>query len=82
MFSATFDLPGYTCWTTVMFGTLEDGSLEINPLASNNCFSYRNVFQNGFNALSKMVLKSLIFEGVKKLKISRSLDHTILIKFH
>ena len=36
--------------------TLEDGSLEINSLALNNLFIYRNVFQNGVNTLSKMVL--------------------------
>ena len=41
--------------TTVVFGTLEDGSLQINNLTSNNCFSYLNVFQNGVNALSKMI---------------------------
>ena len=72
--------PGYTCRTTVMFGTLKDGSLEINPLALNNCLSYRNVFQNGVNALSKMVWKSRFF--VKKLKISCSLDLAILFKLN
>ena len=45
------------CRTTVIFETLKDGSLEINRLALNNGFSYRNVFQNGVNALSKMVIK-------------------------
>ena len=44
-----------------MFGTLKDGSLEINSLALNNCFSYRNIFQNDVNALSKMVLKNLFY---------------------
>ena len=44
-----------------MFGTLKDGSLEINGSALNNCFSYRNVFQNGVNALSKIVLKHIFF---------------------
>ena len=24
--------PGYTCWTTIIFGTLKDGGLEINDL--------------------------------------------------
>ena len=33
---------------------MNDGSLEINNLALNNCFSYRNVFQNGTNTLSKI----------------------------
>ena len=63
-----------------MFGTLKDGSLEINSLALNHCFSHINAFQNGVNALSKMGLKARFF--VKKLKISCSLDHSILFKFH
>ena len=44
-------LPSYMCRTTVIFVTQKDGSLQINSLASNNCFSYRNVFQKGVNAL-------------------------------
>ena len=55
-------------------------SLQINSLALNNYFSYRNGFQNGVNALSKMVLKNAFF-FVIKLKISCSLD-TVLFKFH
>ena len=46
---------GFTCWITVIFGTLKDGSLLINTLASDICFSYRNMFQNGVDALSKIV---------------------------
>ena len=46
---------GFTCRITVIFGTLKDGSLSINNLASNICFSYRNMFQNGVDALSKIV---------------------------
>ena len=46
---------GYTCRITVMFGTLKEGSLLSNTLASNICFSYRNMFQNGVDALSKIV---------------------------
>ena len=46
---------GFTCQITVIFGTLKDGSLLINTLASNICFSYRNIFQNGVDALSKIV---------------------------
>ena len=45
----------FTCRITVIFGTLKDGSLLINTLASNICFSYRNMFQNGVDALSKVV---------------------------
>ena len=46
---------GFTCRITVTFGTLKDGSLLIDTLASNICFSYRNMFQNGVEALSKIV---------------------------
>ena len=46
---------GFTCRITMIFGTLKDGSLLINTLASNICFSYRNMFQNGVNSLSKIV---------------------------
>ena len=46
---------GFTCRITVIFGTLKDGSLLVNTLASNICFSYRNMFQNGVDALSKIV---------------------------
>ena len=52
-FSATFTWL-HVSRTIVSFGTLKDGSLEINSLALNHCFSYRNVFQNGVNALSKI----------------------------
>ena len=45
----------FTCRITVIFGTLKDGSLLNNTLASNICLSYRNMFQNGINALSKIV---------------------------
>ena len=46
---------GFTCRITVIFGTLKDGSLLINTLASKICFSYRNMFQNGIDALPKIV---------------------------
>ena len=46
---------GFTCRITVIFGTLKDESLLINILASNICFSYRNMFQNGVDALLKIV---------------------------
>ena len=46
---------GFTCRITIIFGTLKDRSLLINTLASNICFSYRNMFQNGVDALSKIV---------------------------
>ena len=46
---------GFTCRITVIFGTLKDGSLLINTLASNICFSSGNIFQNGVDTLSKIV---------------------------
>ena len=47
---------GYTCLTTVIFGTLKYDSLQMNSFASSyNCFSYKIVFQKGVNTLSKMV---------------------------
>ena len=42
---------GCTCRITVIFGTLQDVSLLINTLVSNISFSYRNMFQNGVDAL-------------------------------
>ena len=53
MFGET--LPDYTCQTNVYFRPLKDGSLHINSLAFEYCFSHRNVFQDGINALSKMI---------------------------
>ena len=41
--------------TTVIFGTMKDGSLVLNTLASFNCFTYRNLFKNGANDMSEMV---------------------------
>ena len=46
---------GFTCRMTVIFGTLKDWSLLINTLASNICFSYRNTFQNGVDAVPEIV---------------------------
>ena len=46
---------GFTCRITVIFGTLKDRSLLINTLASKICFSYRNMYQKGVDALSKIV---------------------------
>ena len=43
------------CHVYCNFRTLKDGSLLINTLASNICFSYRNMFQNGVDGLSKIV---------------------------
>ena len=46
---------GFKCRITVIFGTLKDRSLLINTLASNICFRYRNMFENGVDVVSKIV---------------------------
>ena len=51
-----------------MFETLKDGSPQSISLASNNCFSYTDVFQNGVNALSKMVNLFFFFFLLKSSK--------------
>ena len=44
---------GFMCQTTVIFGITKDGSFVLNPLASWNCFTCRNLFQNGANDMSE-----------------------------
>ena len=44
---------GFRCQTTVIFGITKDGSLVFNTLASWNCFTCRNLFQNGANDMSE-----------------------------
>ena len=72
--------------TAIIFGTLKDGSLTMNSLALNNCFSNRNICQNGINALSKNIfLKPVFFFFfffffVKQLKIFHVV-WTIMILF-
>ena len=70
---------GFMCQTTVIFGITKDGSLVLNTLASWNCFTCRNLFQNGANDMSEYLTREWLF--VKKLKILYSSDHPILIKF-
>ena len=73
---------------SIIFGTLKHGSLEINSLVLNNCFSYSNVYQNVVNTLSKKVSKTWFsfflsfFFFFQKLKISFSLDRASLCKFY
>ena len=43
----------FMCQTTVIFGIAKDGSLLLNTLASWNCFTCRNLFQNGANDMSE-----------------------------
>ena len=57
------------------FGTMKDASLLINIFASNHCFSYRNIFQNDVDALSKLDA------FYKKLKILYYSDYPIIFKF-
>ena len=47
--------PGYMCWTTMIFGTQKDDSLEINCLALNNSFTY----------LSSKMASTLVKNGLK-----------------
>ena len=46
---------------------------SIVSLALNNCFSYRNVFQNGVNSLSKMIEKTWFFVKSSKFCILRTI---------
>ena len=58
MFGATFNLVRRVgSHTTVIYGILTDGSLEINSFALNNRFNYRNVVQNNVNAMSKTIFE-------------------------
>ena len=41
------------CQTTVIFGITKHGSHVLNILASWNCFTCRNLFQNGANDMSE-----------------------------
>ena len=70
---------GFMCQTTVIFGITKHGSLVLDTLASWNCFTCRNLFQNGANDMSECLTFERLF--VKKLKILYSSDHPILIKF-
>ena len=69
-------------WRAVIFGTLKDDSLKINSFALNNNFNYRNVFLNGVNSLSKMIIKTKQSKTflVKKHNILYDSDRTILCK--
>ena len=52
MFTASFILVS-CCQTTVIFGITKDESLVLNTLASQNCFTCRNLFQNDANDMSE-----------------------------
>ena len=71
---------GFMCQTTVIFGITKDGSLVLTTLASWNCFTCRNIFQNGANDMSECLTCEAAF-CKKNLKIMYSSDHPILIKF-
>ena len=64
------------------FGIMKDLSLLMYSSASFNCFTYRNLFQNGANDMSEMVDVVNNFLS-KSSKFSRGgSDHLILFKFH
>ena len=71
---------GFMCQTTVIFGINERWKSCIRYLASWNCFTCRNLFQNGANDMSECLTCEMAF-CKKKLKILYSSDHPILIKF-
>ena len=71
---------GFMCQTTAIFGITKDGSLVLNTKASWNCFTCRNLFQNGAKDMSECLTCETAF-CKKKLKILYSSDHPILIKF-
>ena len=54
---------------------------KINDLPLTNCFSYRNILQNGVKSLSKMLKKKKRLLVVEKLKILNISDHTVWFKF-
>ena len=53
------------CRTIKIFWKLKDCSLKINSSSLNNCFSSRNVLQNGVNVLSKTVKNRLLMKNSK-----------------
>ena len=71
---------GFMCQTIVIFGITKDGSLVLNTLASWNCFTCRNLFQNGANDMSECLTCETAF-CKKKLKILYSSDHPIWSNF-
>ena len=52
---------GFMCQITVIFGVTKDGSLLLNTLASWNCFTCRNFFQNGANDMSECLTCEMAF---------------------
>ena len=65
-------LSDYRC-----FGTLKDTSLLINSFLTNNCFSGRNIFQNGVDPSSKIddafLTKSWPFHLVRIIRLCSNL---------
>ena len=62
--------PGYTCWITIIFGKLKYGSLKINILPLNYCYSHRKrltkwrqrFVKNGFKrSLTRFFIQKLKF---------------------
>ena len=49
------------CHTAVIFGIKKDGSLVLNTLAKSNCFTCRNLFQNGANDMSECLTRETAF---------------------
>ena len=92
LFGATFNLVtrrGYTCRTPVIFGTLKDGSLQINSLAivsatETSSKMASTLCQKWFKKtrfLFLFVCLFVCFLSKSSKLFSCSLDHTILFKF-
>ena len=52
---------GFMRQTTIIFGITKDGSLVLNTSASWNCFTCRNLFQNGANDMSECLTFQTVF---------------------
>ena len=66
-----------------MFGTMKDCTLERDILAFNNCFSYRNVFQNGIRILCILSGQNIIILcEEKKRKKKEKKRHFEVLMFH
>ena len=63
---------GFMFDTTVFFGITKDGSLVFNTFASWNCFTCRNLFQNGANDMSEcLTYETAFFKKAQKKYVVR-----------
>ena len=81
MIGATFKLVTRVGLSTVIFGTLKEGILQIDSSTITIVSATETSSKMASTLFSKMVLKTCFFP-VEKLKLLCSLDHMILFKFH